>query len=80
MEIVADGCDEFDVLLLDVPEARIPTLQIVREATGWSIAEAREKIAHTPVLLVEATRKSRADELRRRLAEAGANAEVRASG
>ncbi|WP_168200792.1 ribosomal protein L7/L12 [Allokutzneria sp. NRRL B-24872] len=79
MEIVEDGCDEFDVVLLDVPAARTPVLKIVREATGWSIAEAREKIENAPVLLVEATSKQRADELKRRLTEVGATAEVHGS-
>ncbi|WP_052407879.1 ribosomal protein L7/L12 [Allokutzneria albata] len=79
MKIVPEGCDEFDVILLDAPGPRTPTLRIIREVTGWSIAEAREKIDNTPVLLLEATRKWRADQLKRRLADVGAKAEVRAS-
>lgn len=69
---------EFDVVLAGFDAAaKIKVIKAVREITGDGLAEAKGKVEGAPVTLKEAISKDEAEELKKKLEEAGAKVELK---
>ena len=69
---------EFDVVMTGFDAAaKIKVIKVVREITGLGLAEAKAAVEATPKTLKEAVSKDEAEELRKKLEEAGAKVEIK---
>ncbi|MCI8423849.1 MAG: 50S ribosomal protein L7/L12 [Lawsonibacter sp.] len=69
---------EFDVVLAGFDAAaKIKVIKAVREITGLGLAEAKAKVEGAPQTLKEAVSKDEAEELKKKLEEAGAKVELK---
>ena len=69
---------EFDVVLAGFDAAaKIKVIKAVREITGQGLAEAKATVEGTPSTLKEAASKDEAEELKKKLEEAGAKVELK---
>ena len=68
---------EFDVVMTGFDAAaKIKVIKVVREITGLGLAEAKAAVEATPKTLKEAVSKDEAEELKKKLEEAGAKVEL----
>ncbi len=66
---------EFDVILDSFPaDKKIGIIKVVREITGLGLKEAKELVEGAPKTLKEAAAKAEADEIVKKLTDAGAKA------
>nr|AYR05790.1 ribosomal protein L12 [Lithothamnion sp.] len=69
----AEEQTEFDVYLENVPTAKkIAILKVVRSLTGLGLKEAKDLVESAPKSLKEAISKEDADDIKKKLEEAGA--------
>ena len=69
---------EFDVVLTGFDAAaKIKVIKVVREITGQGLAEAKATVEGAPKALKEAVSKDEAEELKKKLEEAGAKVEIK---
>ena len=69
---------EFDVILAGFDAAaKIKVIKVVREITGLGLAEAKAAVEAAPKALKEAVSKDEAEELKKKLEEAGAKVEIK---
>ena len=69
---------EFDVVLAGFDAAaKIKVIKVVREITGQGLAEAKATVEGAPSTLKEAVSKDEAEELKKKLEEAGAKVELK---
>ncbi len=69
---------EFDVILAGFDAAaKIKVIKAVREITGLGLAEAKAAVEGAPKTLKEAVSKDEAEELKKKLEEAGGKVEVK---
>ncbi len=68
---------EFDVELKDVGPNRINVIKAVREITGLGLKEAKELVEGAPKVVKEALPKAEAEEMKKKLEEAGAKVELK---
>ena len=69
---------EFDVVLTGFDAAaKIKVIKAVREITGLGLAEAKAAVEGAPKTLKEAVSKDEAEELKKKLEEAGAKVELK---
>ena len=69
---------EFDVVLTGFDAAaKIKVIKVVREITGLGLAEAKAAVEGAPKALKEGVSKDEAEELKKKLEEAGAKVEVK---
>ena len=74
----AEEKPEFDVVLAGFDAAaKIKVIKVVREITGQGLAEAKATVEGTPKTLKEAVSKDEAEELKKKLEEAGAKVEIK---
>ena len=74
----AEEKTEFDVVLVGFDAAaKIKVIKAVREITGQGLAEAKATVEGTPSTLKEAVSKDEAEELKKKLEEAGAKVELK---
>ena len=74
----AEEKTEFDVILAGFDAAaKIKVIKVVREITGQGLAEAKATVEGAPSTLKEAVSKDEAEELKKKLEEAGAKAEIK---
>ena len=74
----AEEKTEFDVILAGFDAAaKIKVIKVVREITGLGLAEAKAAVEGTPKALKEAVSKDEAEELKKKLEEAGAKVELK---
>ena len=75
---VAEEKTEFDVVLAGFDAAaKIKVIKAVREITGQGLAEAKATVEGAPKTLKEACSKDEAEELKKKLEEAGAKVEIK---
>ena len=75
---VVEEKTEFDVVLTGFDAAaKIKVIKAVREITGLGLAEAKAAVEGTPKTLKEAVSKDEAEELKKKLEEAGAKVELK---
>ena len=73
----AEEKTEFDVVLAEVGSEKIKVIKAVREITGLGLAEAKAMVEGAPKTLKEAVSKDEAEELKKKLEEAGAKVELK---
>ncbi len=70
-EEAAEATD-FKITLEEYPaDKKIAIIKIVREATGLGLKEAKELVEATPAVLKESSPKAEADEISKKIADAG---------
>jgi len=67
----------FDVELKAVGEQKIAVIKIVREITGKGLKEAKDIVDAAPQIIKAGVKKEEAEELKKKLHEAGATVEVK---
>lgn len=73
-EVVASTDDRFDVFMLSTGPNKINVIKVVREYTGWGLAEAKTTVeGFPPVRVGHGLSRNRAEALARDLAEQGAS-------
>ena len=74
----AEEKTEFDVILAGFDAAaKIKVIKAVREITGLGLAEAKAAVEGTPKTLKEAVSKDEAEELKKKVEEAGGKVELK---
>ena len=74
----AEEKTEFDVVLASFDAAaKIKVIKAVREITGLGLAEAKGVVEGAPKTLKEAVAKDEAEEMKKKLEEAGAKVELK---
>lgn len=73
----AEEKTEFDVVLASAGDNKIKVIKAVREITGLGLKEAKEIVDGAPKTLKEGVSKDEAEEMKAKLAEVGATAEVK---
>lgn len=69
----AEEKTDFDVELTEVPAAgKIAVIKVVREATGLGLKEAKDLVEAAPKVIKEGASKEEAEELKKKIEEAGA--------
>ena len=69
--------DEFDVILKGAGAQKIQVIKVVRELTSLGLKEAKDLVDAAPKPVVEKATKEAAEAARAKLAEAGADVEVK---
>ena len=73
----AEEKSEFDVVLTNAGENKIKVIKAVRELTGLGLKEAKEIVDGAPKTLKEAVAKEEAEDMKAKLAEVGAEVELK---
>ncbi|HHI98029.1 MAG TPA: 50S ribosomal protein L7/L12 [Thermodesulfatator atlanticus] len=73
----AEEKTEFDVILAGVTGNKIQVIKEVRAITGLGLKEAKELVESAPKPVKEGVSKEEAEELKKRLEEAGAKVEIK---
>lgn len=73
----AEEKDEFDVILSGFGEKKVAVIKAVREATGLGLKEAKDLVESAPAPIKEGASKAEAEELKKKLEEAGATVELK---
>jgi large subunit ribosomal protein L7/L12 len=68
---------EFDVVLAGAGEKKINVIKEVRAITGLGLKEAKDLVEGAPNAVKEGVSKDEADEIKKKLEEAGASVEVK---
>jgi len=74
---VEEEKDEFDVILVAAGEKKINVIKEVRAITGLGLKEAKDLVEGAPKPVKEAAKKDEAEELKKKLEEAGATVELK---
>lgn len=73
----AEEKTEFDVVLTSAGSSKIKVIKVVRELTGLGLKEAKEIVDGAPKTIKEGVAKDAAEEMKAKLAEVGAEVEVK---
>lgn len=68
---------EFDVVLADHGANKISVIKVVREITGLGLKDAKDLVDAAPKTVKEAVAKDEAEEMKKKLEEAGAKVELK---
>ena len=69
--------DEFDVELTEIGASKVKVIKVVREVTGLGLKEAKELVDSAPKVIKEALTKDEAEELAKKIEEAGGKATLK---
>jgi large subunit ribosomal protein L7/L12 len=73
----AEEKTEFDVVLIAAGDKKINVIKEVRAITGLGLKEAKDLVEGAPKTVKEAASKSEAEELKKKLEDAGAKVELK---
>ena len=73
----AEEKSEFDVILAGAGDKKINVIKVVREITGLGLKEAKELVDGAPKPVKEGAAKAEAEEIKKKLEEAGASVELK---
>ncbi|UQA62506.1 50S ribosomal protein L7/L12 [Polyangium aurulentum] len=73
----AEEKTEFDVVLANAGGNKIQVIKAVREITGLGLKEAKDLVEGAPKTLKEAVSKADAEDMKKKLTEAGATVELK---
>ena len=76
-EAAAEEKTEFDVILKDAGAKKIGVIKIIREITGLGLKEAKALVDEAPNTIKEAISKEEAEDVKKRIEEAGGSVEVK---
>jgi large subunit ribosomal protein L7/L12 len=75
---VAEEATDFQVTLTEVPaDKKIAVIKVVREVTGLGLKEAKEIAESAPKVLKESAPKAEAEEIKKKIEDAGAKASLK---
>lgn len=74
---VAEEQTEFNVHMTSFGANKVNVIKVVRELTGLGLKEAKALVESAPVNVKEAVPKAEAEDVKKKLEEAGASAEVK---
>lgn len=73
----AEEKDEFDVELVSAGASKVKVIKVVREITGLGLKEAKELVDNAPKPIKEGASKADAEEIQKKLEDAGAKVELK---
>ena len=73
----AEEKTEFDVVLAEVGANKMAVIKTVKEVTGLGLKEAKDLVDNAPKTLKEAVAKDAAEEMEKKLEDAGAKIELK---
>ena len=73
----AEEKTEFDVVLAEVGANKMAVIKTVKEVTGLGLKEAKELVDNAPKTRKEAVAKNDAEEMKKKLEDAGAKVELK---
>ncbi len=73
----AEEKTEFDVVLAEVGANKMAVIKTVKEVTGLGLKEAKDLVDNAPKTLKEAASKSDAEDIKKKLEDAGAKVELK---
>jgi len=73
----AEEKTEFDAILAEVGANKINVIKVVREITGLGLKEAKDLVDGAPKPIKEGVSKEEAEEIKKKLEEAGAKVELK---
>jgi large subunit ribosomal protein L7/L12 len=73
----AEEQTEFDVILKDGGAKKVSVIKIIREVTGLGLKEAKAMVDEAPNTVKEGVSKEEAEDLKKRIEEAGGVAEIK---
>ena len=76
-EAAAEEKTEFDVILTSFGDKKINVIKEVRSITGLGLKEAKEAVESAPKAIKEGVSKEEAEEVKKKLEEAGASVEIK---
>ena len=76
-EAAAEEKTEFDVILTSFGEKKINVIKEIRAITGLGLKEAKEFVESCPKVVKEGVSTEEAEEVKKKLEEAGASAEIK---
>ena len=76
-EAATEEKTEFDVILTSFGEKKINVIKEIRGITGLGLKEAKEAVESAPKAIKEGVSKEEAEEIKKKLEEAGASAEIK---
>lgn len=68
---------EFNVVLAKAGDNKINVIKVVRELTGLGLKEAKDLVEAAPKAVKESVAKAQAEEMKKKLEEAGATVEIK---
>jgi large subunit ribosomal protein L7/L12 len=74
---VVEEKTEFNVVLTGAGASKINVIKVVREVTGLGLKEAKDLVDGAPKTVKENVAKDEAEEIKKKLTEAGATAELK---
>ena len=75
--VAAEEQTEFDVILTDFADKKIQVIKVVREITGLGLKEAKDLVEGVPKAVKEGIEKKEAEELKKKIEEAGGKVEIK---
>lgn len=75
--VAAEEKTEFDVVLVEAGASKMGVIKAVKEITGLGLKEAKELVDNAPKTIKEAASKADAEEIQKKLEEAGAKIELK---
>ena len=73
----AEEKTEFNVTMTSFGANKVGVIKVIREITGLGLKEAKDLVEGVPSLVKEAVSKADADAIKKKLEEAGAQAEIK---
>ena len=73
----AEEKTEFDVVLADAGASKMGVIKLVKEITGLGLKEAKALVDEAPKTIKEGASKADAEEIKKKLEEAGAEVELK---
>lgn len=74
---VAEEKSSFDIELKGVGDQKISVIKVVKEITGQGLKEAKDLVDSAPKVIKQGLKKEEAEELKKKLEEAGATVELK---
>lgn len=76
-EEAAEEKSEFDVELVSAGDKKIGVIKVVKEITGKGLKDAKDMVDGAPTIIKEKAKKEEAEELKKKLEDAGATVELK---
>ena len=73
----AEEKDDFNVVITSAGDKKVAVIKVVREVTGLGLKEAKDLVEGAPQNVKEGVFKFEAEELKKKLEEAGASVELK---
>ncbi|MFA9486112.1 MULTISPECIES: 50S ribosomal protein L7/L12 [unclassified Moraxella] len=73
----AEEKDDFNVVLTSGGDKKVAVIKVVREVTSLGLKEAKDLVEGAPQTIKEGASKAEAEELKKKLEEAGASVELK---